>query len=158
MEILSMDKILWLEELFFEREVSREEFEQLKTAEELHRVVEQYNWGEGRKLMQWVIESPLCDKGTALLVFWRNGPIFYTKFSEDPKGWMSDGYKLAMQILDLWENNHFSEGLISYDPIKDFAAETDEESQGAWEIPQSMRLATKGDEWPNYTEMYFPAP
>lgn len=158
METLSLDRILWLEEHFFERQVERDDFDQLKTSEELHRVVENYNWDEGLQVMHWVLESPLCDKGTALLMFWRADPVYETQFSEDPKDWRSAGYQLVQKILEMWQNNQFSEGLISYDPVHDYAADTDAEGHGAWEIPADMRQPTKGEKWPDYNEMYFPAP
>ncbi len=154
MEILSDDTINWLQETFFERQVSREEFEELTKAEELHQVVDNYNWDEGPELLQWIIESPLCDKGTALLIFWRANPVYHTQYSEDPKNWNSGGYQLVQAVLKKWQENGFSQGIIAYDPEKDYAAETDEEERGAWSIPADMRNATPGEPWPDYDELY----
>ena len=48
--------------------------------EELHLFAEAYNWDNGVGSMQSVIESRVCDRNTALLVFWRGSPTFYQQY------------------------------------------------------------------------------
>jgi hypothetical protein len=43
-------------------------------AEELHRMALQFNWDCGCAELRLIVEHPMCDEGTALLVFWPGQP------------------------------------------------------------------------------------
>ncbi|RAK65854.1 DUF4274 domain-containing protein [Hymenobacter edaphi] len=58
-------------------------FQQLRSAAELHYLADAYNWDDGVTVLDWVINSPTCDYGTALLIFWRAQPDFYTEFANE---------------------------------------------------------------------------
>lgn len=32
-------------------------------------LAENYNWDDGVEVLSWIINSPICDKGTAILIF-----------------------------------------------------------------------------------------
>lgn len=51
----------------------------LESAEELHYCAWNYNWDDGLAMLWQIIAHPLCDWGTALLIYWRADP-----------GWLHD--------------------------------------------------------------------
>ncbi|WP_282628404.1 DUF4274 domain-containing protein [Empedobacter sedimenti] len=78
----------------------------------------------------WILASPLCDKGIAVLVFWRlhTEAAIYTNTPE----------KLA-EIAQNIENNKFPE-VLAYDPKSDEKVKFNNEKI-AWEIPEMMKKA-----------------
>jgi hypothetical protein len=50
--------------------------------EELHLYAEDFNWDCGCSDMAKVIDHPLCDLGTALLIYWRGAPRWYLQYND----------------------------------------------------------------------------
>jgi Domain of unknown function (DUF4274) len=50
--------------------------------EELHLFADNFNWDCGCGEMAKVIAHPLCDLGTALLIYWRGRPRWYLKYKD----------------------------------------------------------------------------
>src|SRR5712691_6236599 len=46
------------------------------TPDEWHQVAWNWNWDSGVEALQWIIRQPMCDRGTALLVYWMGGPRY----------------------------------------------------------------------------------
>ncbi len=44
-------------------------FDSLTSAEQYY-LASIYNWDDGVIVLKWIIESPICDKGTAMKIFW----------------------------------------------------------------------------------------
>jgi hypothetical protein len=53
----------------------------LMSTEELHEFVNEMNWdGGGTDRLKHVLAHPNCDRGTALMIYWRVDPIFFLKY------------------------------------------------------------------------------
>lgn len=63
-----------------EIEPDRQKFEQLVHPAELHYLASIYNWDDGNTVPLWIVESPLCSKATAILVFWLTTPDYYRQY------------------------------------------------------------------------------
>ena len=61
---------------------SREFFASVTDPEELHIFAGLYNWDGGVEDLQRVARHPLCDLGTALLVYWLGQPGFDLRYSD----------------------------------------------------------------------------
>ena len=42
-----------------------------------------YNWDDGVKVLQWIIDSDKCDKGTAIRIFWMAEPDYYFDYNSE---------------------------------------------------------------------------
>src|SRR5690349_14309970 len=72
-------KIFWPEE---ENERSwKKLFRQITSPEELHQLAWNYNWDDGIEIPFWVIRQSFCDRGTALLLYWRASPRWFYQYS-----------------------------------------------------------------------------
>jgi len=72
--------------------------------------------------MRRVIGHPLCDRGTALLVYWRGAPGFYAQFadrSETRNPDQSNHYGLLREIEHRIIAGHFCTHRFHYDPEND---------------------------------------
>ncbi|WP_404477401.1 DUF4274 domain-containing protein [Sphingobacterium sp. ML3W] len=50
------------------------------TSEEWHQFVQNYNYDSGNEPFEWLIKQKICDKGTALCLYWHLQPDFYCNF------------------------------------------------------------------------------
>lgn len=97
---------------------------------------------------RWVIDNPLCDAGTALLVFWRLSPGYlyqYTTAAEVP--YAGDAFDLARDIERRYLAGAFPDRGLSFDPT-DFRGsnllEDVEEDGGADRIPAELKRPSPG--------------
>ncbi len=97
-------------------------FETVTDAEELHLYADGFNWDTGVEELRRVVRHPLCDKGTALLIYWRGAPGWYPRYaarSEIRPPDQVDQYELLGEIEQKIIGGHFRTHLFHYDPKND---------------------------------------
>jgi hypothetical protein len=97
-------------------------FETVTDSEELHLYADGFNWDTGVEEMRRVIEHPLCDRGTALLIYWRGAPGWYARYtdrSETRNPDQADHYDLLREIEQKIIGGHFHTLRFPYDPKSD---------------------------------------
>src|SRR5437868_6949980 len=75
----------------------------LGSPEELYQLAWNWNWDDGCAVPRWIIRHPLCDRGTALRVYWTAAPGWYRQYSdrhemEVGRSYELDGYDLVKEI------------------------------------------------------------
>ena len=134
-------------QLLFDNNI--EELKKLTSPLELHVVAANWNWDDGCELLTWIIRNPICDKGTALLIYWHAGPGWQYQFlnrDEVPK-YARANYDLIKEIETRYISGFYTEASIAFDPSND--EETDWTTMYAkistrQEIPKQMRISTSG--------------
>jgi hypothetical protein len=152
MNTLTEERKLLLKDKFFEftfddKEPDKNFFETINDPLEYHYIASIYNWDDGVEVLSSIVNNPICDKGTAKMIFWRSQPSYYTRFlTEEEAGYDSDIFSLVKSIVDNFQNGFYSNQNIYYNPIEDSAAEeTDYIDQKAkWQIPEFMREPSPG--------------
>jgi hypothetical protein len=93
-------------------------FEKLSTSEELHYLIKKWNWDDGYEIPQKVLSHPLCDKGTALMIYWLATPDYFTKFKneEEVPTYNRGNYRLVKNAENLLLNNSFKLKNIKFNP------------------------------------------
>ncbi len=112
-------------------------FLQLNHPAELHFLADIYNWDDDLIVLDWVIESPLCTRATACLLFWRASPDYYRKYdleklSDCPKHDL-EVFTLIKKILLRCNQPSFSAFQIAYDPTPYVGYR--ETQNPKWDIP-----------------------
>jgi hypothetical protein len=153
--VISKVRTQFLTDNFFEfsfddREPDKDVFDQITSPSELHFIAETYNWDDGTEVLSWIINSTICDKATARLIFWRSQPDFYTAFlSEEEAGYEAQTYTLLRNIIDNFAMDFYKSERIAYDPRKDPGAPSDINYRNAkekWQIPLYLKAASEGIE------------
>jgi hypothetical protein len=150
---VSDDRLALLQANFFEfsfegRQPDRAVFDTIVNPVEYHLIAGNYNWDDGAQVLTWIIESPLCDKGTALLIFWRAQPDFYTQFSSvEEADYEAEVYRLVRAIMGKWEAGFYQTSLIAYDPTGDpMAADiASRHPKEKWSIPAYLKQPLAGE-------------
>src|SRR5204863_4528922 len=119
-------------------EPNKEFFDDISNPIEYHYIASIYNWDDGPKVLSWIINSSLCDKGTAKLIFWRSQPDYYTRFlNKEDAEWDGEVFQLVKTIIDNFQSDFYKTENIFYDPRQDPATDVDSlDSKAKWAIPE----------------------
>ena len=147
---LSKQQTDFFKDNFFEfgfagKEPDRKSFEKIEKPAQLHYLADIYNWDDEIDVLDWIISSPVCDKGTALLIFWRAEPDYYTKFeNEDEAGTDKEIYLLLRKIITNWQSGFYKKERFRFDPIAEEYDVDYRYPNEKWQIPDEMKKPTKG--------------
>lgn len=127
---------------FEERKPNFEKFKTLNSTEQYF-LAEIYNWDDGIQVLEWIINSEKCDKGTALMIFWKSSPDYYfeNEKNEIPVYEM-ETFNLLNKIVNKFQNKSFNNSKLKYNPKDDFEFEDYDFTD--WEIPNEMLESTHG--------------
>ena len=112
----------------------------------LHELVSHHNWDEGYGPLRAALQSPNCDRGTALWIYWHAAPESLRTYANaaEAKG-DAERFNLVMWIHELYLNGTFGEATIAYDPtspedMTGLYPESDADAK--WQVPNAMRLVS----------------
>lgn len=156
--ILSRERIRDIDELLsYEmddwgryKHTNNEIFDQLSDFAEMHYFVSNFSGEKDHTVPLLIIDDKRCDKATALLMFWRVCPRFYTVFSNEEEAKSSHAdfiFLLLKKILSNWESGFYSHQQLAFDPcsISSYEVNTPEPNE-KWSIPEYMKEALAGEE------------
>ncbi len=88
---------------------------------ELHLFVKLWNWDGGIEEIRKVINHPHCEAATALMVYWRMQPEFYSRLKASHKMTESEqeNFELLKQVELRFVSGDFPVGDCHYDPADD---------------------------------------
>ena len=121
-----------------------EKFKTLNSAEQYF-LADNYNWDDGTIVLDWIIDSPKCDKGTAALIFWKAEPDFYFQYtSESIEEYEKPVWDLLQKILKRFKANGFKRNKLKFDPIAE-GYKTDWKTElEIWNVPAELKIRTEG--------------
>jgi len=116
---------------------------------ELHLYASLFNWDCGVEELERVVTHPICDRGTALMIYWRSQPDYYLKYSnvDEMPLHEREGFELIQHIQQRISAGAYQHWTITYDPRND---------QGHDLTPHSHRIKRYGRDLPKI--MYQKAP
>jgi len=107
---------------------------------ELHYLASIYNWDSGTTTLQWIIESPKCDLGTAIMIFWLAEPDYYFRYQSIPEDeFDADVWKLLQSILENIRSEKFLTVEQSFVPTEAGYQVNHVEARGVWELPTVLQ-------------------
>ena len=121
-----------------------EKFKQLSSAEQYY-LASFYNWDDGTTVLNWIIDSPKCDKGTATMIFWMDEQDYFFDFTlETVEEWARDVWKLLQKIISKMNNGEFKSSKFGFSPIKNGYRTDWPSATGLWELPGELTKGTSG--------------
>jgi hypothetical protein len=125
----------------------------LSASDELHQFATSWNWDDGVAGLEYVVQHPNCDLGTALEVYWLGNPVeTYTEYTSAEEADVDfPGLWLLLEMIEARVGrNGFPLTKIAFDPTHDTAGgekEAIDWTEG-WEeterpIPEMMTKAVK---------------
>ncbi|MEO9893945.1 DUF4274 domain-containing protein [Aurantibacter sp.] len=93
-----------------------QKFKSLNSAEQYY-LADICNWDDGPIVLQWIIDSPKCDKGTACKIFWNSEPDYYFDFTaETINEYEKDIWNLLQSILKRYRADDFAKSRFKFIP------------------------------------------
>ena len=121
-----------------------EVFKTLSSAEQYF-LASIYNWDDGTKVLEWIIDSPKCDKGTAVMIFWLAEPDYYFNYSEETVDDSDrDIWQLLQKVIHKIRNKEFKRSLFAFNPDENGYKTDWESANGIWELPPDLINGTSG--------------
>lgn len=121
-----------------------EAFQTLNSAEQYY-LADLYNWDDGVQVLDWIVDSPRCDKGTAVMIFWKAEPDFYFDYTEETIGeWEKDVWMLLQKILKKIRSGAFARSRFAFNPAKRGYKTDWPSATGIWALPDDLKKGTRG--------------
>ena len=96
----------------------------IDSSAELHALTQQINWDDGFVRLNEILDHPLCDRGTALMIYWLGDPTYLDATASDQV--VSKGNQQIHVFLKRVETQlmsyYFKHNTIAYDPMVDLNA------------------------------------
>lgn len=134
---------------------TRSGYKQLQTPTEFHQFALAWNWDDGFKPLQWIINQPQCDRGTALSIYWHAAPTWFCQFgSRDEIIAASEDVKLYDFIKEIetkFSSNFYQSASIHFDPKNDEGTDWTQDYSDKNQkrtLPELMFQATAGEAFP----------
>jgi hypothetical protein len=132
-------------------EKSKREFDrvlaQVESPYELHQYAANFNWDGGFAELEKVIKHPLCDKGTALMIYFAGGAVTLYNRQHQNKELIGEQPLLLAFLKEIEtkvKRNEFKSDCIKFDPTntrgRNFLSKP-----GAELIPPHMKQPTEGE-------------
>jgi Domain of unknown function (DUF4274) len=98
----------------------------IRTSYQLHSYMTKYNWDFGLEIPYWAIRNPLCDRGTALMIYWMAGAGYFCRFKyrSDVPAYKLDRYDLIVEIEEKYISNFYTRNDIKFVPFSDIEKES----------------------------------
>lgn len=96
----------------------RRELDSIESAIELHEFCRQFNWDGGFEELEAVLHHRVCDRGTALMMYWLAEPVYFLDF-DNPNDIPSVNRPLSQfvnTVRDMLLKNQFDSNQIRFDP------------------------------------------
>ncbi|WBU90809.1 DUF4274 domain-containing protein [Cellulophaga omnivescoria] len=107
-------------------------------------LAENYNWDDGIEVLNWIINSPKCDKGTATLIFWRAEPRDYTEFNAENVGESEkEVFDLLQNIISKIKSRVFKKSRFEFIPSEYDVAQY-KSNFDIWNLPNELKTGNKG--------------
>ena len=121
-----------------------EVFQGLSSAEQYY-LASIYNWDDGTTVLDWIIDSPKCDRGTAIMIFWMAEPDYYFDFTlETIDDWAKDVWLLLQKIISKMRNEAFTTSNFGFSPAENGYQTNWDSANGIWELPDALVKGTTG--------------
>jgi hypothetical protein len=123
---------------------------EVETPEELHIFSMAYNWDDGEEFLQRVIDHPLCDQGTGLMLFWLAEPALLYGWEAEAKKTTVWRETLAFikKVQIKYLENGFGNHSVKVDPRNMFGVDHTKPEAGATGmdlVPEIMKLPSPGE-------------
>lgn len=144
---IKIDRINFIRDNFFQWSFHKPDdfipdkilFNKLTHPAELHYLADIYNWDDSEVVLEWILDSPMCSRSTANLLFWRARPDFYLKYDIYQDNWKSldyGGLSVIKKVLEKYKNSNFSDFEIEFDPKDELEEITEKNPQ--WAFPNAI--------------------
>ena len=112
----------------------------------------------GQSPREWrrVLDNPLCDMGSALLIFWRNAPV-YCYGDEPAGGWDQEWFDLVREIERRYSAGEYPSAIVRFDPasFKGINFLAGHPATDLERVPEHMRRPSPGEPVPPLTKEDF---
>ena len=116
--------------------------QEIESPSELHQMAAACSWDTGPGVLEKLIRHPLCDKGTALMIYFLGKPEWYYSHLSQGRRLIGDQptvFEFLKAIERMVEGEKFRVGQVRFDPRKVRGAFDSLSKEGADRVPAFMK-------------------
>ncbi|KPM30486.1 Hypothetical protein I595_3307 [Croceitalea dokdonensis DOKDO 023] len=120
-------------------------FKKLNSSDQYY-LAENFNWDDGIDVLNWIIESPKCDSGTACMIFWKAEPDYYAEYNAETIGESDkEVFDLLQKIISKFKSSGFRKNKLKFNLLENGYSSADFDSEySIWELPKELKNGTSG--------------
>lgn len=94
---------------------------EVESAAELHYFSRHFNWDTGTETLESLLEHPLIERATLLMIYWMAGPGYYMKFASESEMQSHELESLTFirRVETALRHNWKQSGSVRFDPRND---------------------------------------
>ena len=147
-------RIQTFEKNFMQLKISQEEYDNLESKiivkfaskqsqKVLHQMVMEWNWDCSDSFLNWLIDNPLTDKSTVLLIYWKSAPRYLKQFENreevlEKESHSIDDYDFIEKLEKNYINEFYELNNFEFDPNEELWTEEYLNIKIVKEIPEIM--------------------
>ena len=91
------------------------------SSDEWHLVAWGWNWDNSLEPLQWIVTHPMCDRATALLMYWYGGAGYHVQYAtrDDVPTHNLDMYDWLREIEQRYVDGFYVRQELAFDPARD---------------------------------------
>lgn len=125
------------------------EFALKQSQEVLHQMVMEWNWDDSDSFLNWLVDSPLTDKSTVLMIYWKSAPRYFKQYQNREEVLLKeshsiDNYDLIEKLERNYQNGFYKKSNFEFDPKAELWTEEYLNIKTVKEIPEIMFNKTNG--------------
>ena len=126
--------------------LSLDEVEKIDSPVELHEFALHYNWDDGIEIPRAIINNKHCDKGTALMIYWLAGPMYFCQYEnrkEILRHYEAALYDLIKEIEEKYISGFYQNKKVLFNPRYDSKNAGYDHTQTYDDKPQKQEIPDK---------------
>ncbi|MGN6545548.1 MAG: DUF4274 domain-containing protein [Aureliella sp.] len=118
-----------------------ETLRRIESPAELHALAAQIDWDGGLSKLNSIVAHPLCDRGTALLIYWHGEPAYFAEFAsnEDVPAVNRPLKQFLNRVEAQLMTDHFKSNTICFDPMSGMNAVQRRKIETVTSIPSALK-------------------
>lgn len=123
-----------------ENHADYDQFKKLSSAEQYY-LTQLYNWDDGVTVLNWIVDSPKCDKATAKLIFWNSEPDFYLSRNEVVlSNSEREIYNLLKKITEKFTFGGFTRSILKFTPGEKVESLDWKNGYAGWNLSNELKM------------------
>ena len=109
----------------------------------LYQMVMEWNWDCSDSFLNWLVDNPLTDKSTVLMIYWKSAPRYLKQFKNredvlERESHSINDYDFIEKIERNYLNGFYQVSNFKFDPKEELWTEEYLEIKTVKEIPRTM--------------------
>ncbi|GAA0732604.1 hypothetical protein GCM10009430_45900 [Aquimarina litoralis] len=97
------------------------EFAAKQSQEVLYQMIMEWNWDSSDSFLNWLVDNPLTDKSTILMIYWKSAPRYFKQFQNRNEVLKKQAYSIndfdfVEKVEKNYLNDFYNSSIFEFEP------------------------------------------